>query len=119
MPGIVGREAKARNTACSPLAATASSTADVLPVAGAGLAVDDALRPGPDHVGHRTLAQRVVLGPYDAGIKVEEVPAHQSVASPSSDTARAGPPPGAPEPSALVTTVVGSASAVAVAGEGP
>ncbi len=82
-----------------------------------GLAMDDAHRSRFDHIGHGPLAQRIGLGSHHAGVEVQEVPAHQSVANPSRETER-GPAWGPQDAaSASVTTEVGSASADAVAGE--
>lgn len=83
------------------------------------LAVDDAHGPRPDHVAYRPLAQRVIHGAHHPGVKVQEMAAHQSVSNPSSDTvlASVGAVVAGRSPSA--NTVVGSASAAAVAGDSP
>ena len=112
---------------------TASSTAKVLP--GAGLAVDDAHGTRRHHVGHRPLAERVVLAADHARLQVEEVAAHPtptdaratvsgtanpgpSVGLQSEQRHRPGPgPPSPPGRSSAVKTVVGSAPSVAVPGD--
>ncbi len=88
-------------------------------LARAGLAVDDPHRPGGEHVGDRSLTQGIVLGAYETGVEVEEVPAHQSVSSPSSDTDRAWAWGTTSAASLWVSTVEASASALDVAGDSP
>lgn len=112
MARIVGRDEKPKNTARSPVAATASSTAKVFPAPAWPWTTP--LAPAAPTSATARRQQFVVLALDRHSVEIQEVPAHQLVANPSVDTERTPSADGS-EASLSWSTVAASASAVAVA----